>query len=135
MSDDEQAGSTTGTTAGTTGAGGVMTPPATAVAGFTLAALALTGQGIWTGLAQTFWGSNFAPSSLGSVLASGFLATLVVEGIALLLARHALAEPVAAAVDGPPRPGHRAARGDRRRLLGARARRVAGVRHALRQPL
>jgi hypothetical protein len=71
----------------------VMTPPATALAGFTLAALALTGQGIWTGLAQTFWGSNFAPSSLGSVLASGFLATLVVEGIALLLARHALAEP------------------------------------------
>ena len=93
MSDDEQARSTTGATTGTTGAGGVMTPPATAVAGFTLATLALTGQGTWTGLAQTFWGSNFAPSSLGSVLASGFLATLVVEGIALLLARHALAEP------------------------------------------
>ncbi|MEO5708443.1 MAG: hypothetical protein ABIQ59_01280 [Nocardioidaceae bacterium] len=87
MSNDEQLGTTR------SAAGTVMTPQASAIAGFTLAALALTGQGAWTGLAQAFFGSNFAPSSLGSVLASGFLATLVVEGIALLLARHALAEP------------------------------------------
>ncbi|CAN5535661.1 hypothetical protein BH10ACT10_BH10ACT10_23240 [soil metagenome] len=87
MSNDEQLGTTRGATAG------IMTPQASAIAGFTLAALALTGQGAWTGLAQAFFGANFSSSSLGSVLAGGFLATLVVEAIALLLARHALTEP------------------------------------------
>ena len=89
MSDDDQPALRTGTTS----TGSVLTPEACAIAGFTLAALTMTGQGAWTGVAQALFGSSFPASSLGTVLASGFLAAVVVDGLAVLLARRTLVDP------------------------------------------
>ena len=96
MSDDDQPLLRTGTASSGSGSGSgdtLLTPEACAIAGFTLAALTMTGQGAWTAVAQSLFGSSFPESSLGTVLASGFLAALVVDVLAVLLARRALADP------------------------------------------
>jgi len=74
----------------------VLTPEASAIAGFTFAVLTMTSQGAWTGLVQAVFGGGFAESRIGSVFASMFVATLLLDSVALWLARRALADPVAA---------------------------------------
>jgi len=88
MTDHDQLGRTRRT---------VLTPEASAIAGFTFAVLTMTSQGAWTGLVQAVFGGNFPESRIGSMFASIFVATLLLDGIALWLARRALADPVAAA--------------------------------------
>lgn len=74
----------------------VLTPEASAIAGFTFAVLTMTSQGAWTGLVQAVFGGSFPESRIASMFASVFMATLLLDGLALWLARRALSDPVAA---------------------------------------
>jgi hypothetical protein len=76
--------------------GTVLTPEACAIAGFTFAVLTMTGQGAWTGLVHALFRGSFAADRIGSVFASAFMATLLLDAVALWLARHTLADPSAA---------------------------------------
>jgi hypothetical protein len=76
--------------------GTVLTPEACAIAGFTFAVLTMTGQGAWTGLVQALFRGSFAAGRIGSVFASAFMATLLLDAVALWLARRTLADPSAA---------------------------------------
>ena len=71
--------------------GALLTPEACAIAGFTFAVLTMTGQGAWTGLVQALFGGSFAAGRISSVFASVFVATLLLDALALWLARRALA--------------------------------------------
>jgi hypothetical protein len=75
----------------------VLTAEAAAILSFTLAVLAMTGQGLWTQLAQTFIGATFREDQVLSVLAVAAVASLVLSAAAVLLARRAL---TSALVDG-----------------------------------
>ena len=63
---------------------------------FTFAVLTMTSQGAWTGLVQALFGGSFAVGRIGSVFASVFVATLLLDAVALWLTRRALAAPSAA---------------------------------------
>jgi hypothetical protein len=91
MTDHDQVGRTTRSR------GTVLTPEACAIAGFTFAVLTMTGQGAWTGLVQALFRGSFAQGRIGSALASVFMATLLLDAVALWLARRAIADPAAAA--------------------------------------
>jgi hypothetical protein len=79
------------------GPGGLLTPRACAIAGFAFAAFSMLGQGTWSlALQALVWGSTFQQSQIGSILAGWALATLILAGVAWLLARRTLADPVAA---------------------------------------
>ena len=67
-----------------------LTPQASAITGFTLAVLALTGQGIWTQAVQSLWLPSYPEGSVAVVLASGSGATLLVAIAALVLSRRAI---------------------------------------------
>jgi hypothetical protein len=90
MTDHDQVGRTTRSR------GTVLTPEACAIAGFTFAVLTMTSQGAWTGLVQALFGGSLAAGRVGSVFASVFMATLLLDAVALWLARRALADPSAA---------------------------------------
>ena len=56
----------------------------------------MTGQGAWTGMVQAPLGGSFAARRIGSVLTSVFMATLLLDAVALWLARRALADQTSA---------------------------------------
>ena len=70
--------------------GAFLTPQASAITGFTLAVLALTGQGTWTQAVQSLWLPSYPESSVAVVLASGSAATLLIAIAALVVSRRAL---------------------------------------------
>jgi hypothetical protein len=78
------------------GRGAVLTPGATAIAGFAFAIFSMLGQGTWTQTVQVLWGPNFAQSQLVHVLASWAVTTLLLAVVAFLLARRTLRDPAAA---------------------------------------
>ena len=74
----------------------VLTPAATAIAGFAFAVFSMLGQGTWTQTMQALWGLNFAQSQFMHVLASWALTTLLLAVVAFVLARRTLRDPAAA---------------------------------------
>ncbi len=78
--------------------GTVLTPKATAIAGFTFAVLSMTGQGTWSQALQSlFWGANFAQTQLTAVLGSWSAATLLLAAAGWTLGRRTLGDAAAAA--------------------------------------
>ena len=71
-----------------------LTPKASAIAAFTLAAISLLGQSAWTTAAQAlFFGSNWPQSTVPWFLLSIVLAPVLSAALGLLLARRALTGP------------------------------------------
>ena len=70
--------------------GAFVTPQASAIAGFTLAVLATTGQGIWTQAVQSLWLPSYPESRVAVVLASGSGANLLMAVVAFVVSRRAL---------------------------------------------
>lgn len=80
------------------GFGALLTPKATAIAGFAFAVFSMLGQGTWSAAVQSlFWGSSFPESQLPSVLGSWAVASLLLAVVGWLLARRTLTDPGAAA--------------------------------------
>jgi hypothetical protein len=73
-----------------------LTPEACAISAFTFAVLTLDGQGIFALTAQALFRGSFAESRVGLVLASTYVATLLLVAGAVWLARRTLRHPVAA---------------------------------------
>jgi len=71
----------------------MLTPEASAITAFTLAVLAMTGQGVWTQLAQVFFGTSFRENQFTSVLTVAAFASLVMAAAAVLLGRRAMSAP------------------------------------------
>jgi hypothetical protein len=75
----------------------VLTPGASAIAGFAFAVFSMLGQGTWTQAVQSlFWGTSFPPDQVAKVFIGWAFASLVIAALAIVLARRALADPVAA---------------------------------------
>jgi hypothetical protein len=75
---------------------GYLTPESCAISAFALAVLTLDGQGVFALTAQALFRGTFAESRIGVVLASTFVATLLLVAGAVWLAGRTLREPVAA---------------------------------------
>ena len=74
----------------------ILTPPAAAIAAFTLAVLTMLGQGAWSGLVQSLLFRSFAEGQLDTRLLWSYGATLLLDAVAFWLAHRALRDPVAA---------------------------------------
>lgn len=69
----------------------LMTPRATAIAGFAFAVLSMLGQGTWsTALTTLFWGTSYSPDAVPHVMAVWGVGCLVVAGLGAWLARNTL---------------------------------------------
>ncbi|HET8560784.1 MAG TPA: hypothetical protein VFL69_09730 [Marmoricola sp.] len=76
---------------GTTGLSGLLTPKATAIAGFTFAFFSLFGQGaLGQALSALFWGSRYEIGSVPGVMAVWGFGCLVLAGLGAWLARSTL---------------------------------------------
>ncbi len=78
--------------------GALLTPKATAIAGFAFAVFSMQGQGTWSAALQSlFWGGHFAPDQVPVVLGTWAFGALVLAAVGWLLARRTLADAGAAA--------------------------------------
>jgi hypothetical protein len=69
----------------------LLTPKATAIAGFTFAVLSMLAQSTWsTALTTLFWGSSYSPGTVPNVMAVWGIGCLVVAGLGAWLAHHTL---------------------------------------------
>lgn len=69
----------------------LLTPKATAIAGFTFAILSMLGQSTWsTALTTLFWGTSYSPDSVPSVMTVWGIGSLVVAGLGVWLAHNTL---------------------------------------------
>jgi hypothetical protein len=77
----------------------LLTPGASAIAGFAFAVFSMLGQGTWsTALQSLFWsGGGFPQSSLGAVLSVWAVGTLLMAIVGIVLARRTLADAVTSA--------------------------------------
>ena len=65
----------------------------------------MTGQGAWAGMVPALLGGSFAAGRIGSVFASVVMATLLLDAVALWLARRALADQTSAGSGPATLPG------------------------------
>ena len=65
----------------------LLTPKATAIAGFTFAVLSMLAQSTWsTALTMLFWGSSYSPGTVPNVMAVWGVGSLVMAALGALLA-------------------------------------------------
>jgi hypothetical protein len=69
----------------------LLTPKATAIAGFAFAVFSMLGQGSWiTALTALFWGTSYGIGTVPNVMVAWGIGCLIMDGLAGWLAHHTL---------------------------------------------